>query len=77
MLESKNELSLINAFCICAVIPLYAYVPDRPLAWDIPHVSETFDCNGCFAFSAADVCSHSRSDHNFYAVCQVRMKQAL
>lgn len=67
----------MNAFCTCAVISLNAYVPDRPLAWDIPHVSETFECNGCFAFSAADICSHSRSDHNFYAVCQVRMKQAL
>jgi hypothetical protein len=67
----------MNAFYTCAVISLYACVPDRPLAWDIPHVSETFDCNGCFAFSAADICSHSRSDHNFYAVCQVRMKQAL
>ena len=70
-------MSLMNAFCPCAVISVYAYVPDRPPAWNIPHVSETFDCNGCFAFSAADICSHSRSDHNFYAVCQVRMKQAL
>lgn len=68
---------LMNAFCTCTVMSLHAYVPDRPLAWDIPHVSETFDCDGCFAFSAADICSHSRSDHNFYAVCQVRMKQAL
>jgi hypothetical protein len=61
----------------CILHLLYAYVPDKPPGWDIPHVSETFDCSGCFAFSAADICSHSRSDHNFYAVCQVRMNQAL
>lgn len=54
------------------VIVLDRNVPDedKPLSWNIPHVSETFDCNGCFAFSAVDICSHSRSDHNFYAVCQ-------
>ncbi|XP_021935903.1 deleted in autism protein 1 homolog isoform X2 [Zootermopsis nevadensis] len=43
---------------------------DRPQSWTIPHVSETFDCEGCFAFSSEDICSHRMSDHNFYAVCQ-------
>ncbi|XP_063229062.1 divergent protein kinase domain 2A-like isoform X2 [Bacillus rossius redtenbacheri] len=38
--------------------------------WDRRHTSEHIECEGCFAFSVQDLCSHHVSDHNFYAVCQ-------
>ncbi|XP_075212129.1 divergent protein kinase domain 2A-like isoform X2 [Lycorma delicatula] len=38
--------------------------------WDNVHSSEDIPCENCFAFSSDDICSHSISDHNIYAVCR-------
>ncbi|XP_001606587.2 divergent protein kinase domain 2A isoform X1 [Nasonia vitripennis] len=35
------------------------------------------DCQDCFVFSPNDICSHKVSDHNFYAICQHILTQAL
>lgn len=68
-LDSQGRLRFVDLENVI-IVDRNAPVEDRPLSWNIPHVSETYDCDGCFAFSAEAICSHRRSDHNFYAVCQ-------
>ncbi|XP_042242164.1 divergent protein kinase domain 2A-like isoform X2 [Homarus americanus] len=34
------------------------------------HVNDGFGCRDCLSFSYEDLCGHTSSDHNFFAVCK-------
>ncbi|XP_034948122.1 divergent protein kinase domain 2A [Chelonus insularis] len=45
---------------------------EKPTNWYHLHRSENIiNCDDCFSFSPIDICSHSLSDHNYFATCQV------
>ncbi|XP_049544125.1 divergent protein kinase domain 2A [Anopheles darlingi] len=41
---------------------------------DRHHVHSRIECDGCFAYSQNDVCSHRTSDLNYFAICQLLLE---
>jgi len=48
------------------------FVVVKPHGWDMLHETKFDDCGGknCLTFSTEDLCSHTDSDHNYYAACR-------
>ncbi|XP_035793054.1 divergent protein kinase domain 2A-like [Anopheles albimanus] len=41
---------------------------------DRNHVHSKIECDGCFAYSQNDICSHRTSDLNYFAICQLLLE---
>uniref|UniRef100_A0A6M2D2M4 Putative conserved secreted protein ovary overexpressed n=1 Tax=Rhipicephalus microplus TaxID=6941 RepID=A0A6M2D2M4_RHIMP len=66
--NDQGEVRLIDLENIIVVDRMQVRAERRP-GWKqwLEHREEM--CHDCLSFNAEDLCSHSASDHNFYAVC--------
>ncbi|XP_053635768.1 divergent protein kinase domain 2A isoform X1 [Cherax quadricarinatus] len=62
--DSKGKVKIIDAENIVMVDP------SIPGLDPTEHVNDGFGCRDCLSFSYEDLCGHTFSDHNFFAVCK-------
>ncbi|XP_045601998.1 divergent protein kinase domain 2A [Procambarus clarkii] len=62
--DSNGKVKIIDAENIVMVDP------SIPGLDPTEHVNDGFGCRDCLSFSYEDLCGHTSSDHNFFAVCK-------
>lgn len=53
----------------------FVCVLDKSAQWHrVQENTIDLNCFDCFTFSSTDICEHRLSDHNYYAICRVRLR---
>ncbi|XP_071551052.1 divergent protein kinase domain 2A [Panulirus ornatus] len=62
--DSNGKVKMIDAENIVVVDPSFHGLDTTE------HINDGFGCRDCLSFSFEDLCGHTSSDHNFFAICK-------
>jgi len=66
--DAQRRVHLVDLEGIILVNQTLIQTKQAP-GWNVYHTADRFGCANCFSYSAADLCTHAKTDHNFHGVC--------